>query len=118
MVRVRLATYRMFDTQQYSEMPATLVGTSGNRIRFAGDRFVLDVFGLLSPSLPRDDFLSLGHFIGAPRMMRAYNRGSWRVLCASADDVMRRRQRQFSSTSARPPGWTMKMLIKGIGTVS
>jgi len=66
----------MFDTQQYSEMPATLVGTSGNRIRFAGDRFVLDVFGLLSPSLPRDDFLSLGHFIGAPRMMRAYNRGS------------------------------------------
>jgi len=81
----RFATHRMIGSQQRSEVPATLVGTSGDRIRFTGDRFVLDVFVLFSPSLPRNSFLSLDHFIGAPRVMRAYDRGSWRVSCASAD---------------------------------
>lgn len=84
---MRFATHRMADSLQCSEVTATLVGrtSSGDRVRFTGDRFVLDVFVLLSPSLSRDGFLSLDHFIGAPRVMRAYDRGSWRVSCASAD---------------------------------
>lgn len=81
---VRLATHRVAGTQQRSgNAPVTLVARS-DRVRFADDGFVLDVFVLLSLSLSRCDLLSLYHFIDAfcvirPRIVANFMRERGRV---------------------------------------